>query len=336
MRALVTGGTGFLGGQLAKRLAMLGWDVTAAGRREDKGRRLMERGIRFLRADMGDRERIEAACAGMDAVFHCAALTSPWGDYRDFYESNVTGTRHLLLGCLRHDVGRLVHVSTAGVYFDYTDRMGLTECGPLPDRMANAYLQTKRLAELEVEAAGRLGLPVVTIRPQMIAGEGGGSLLTRLLRANARYGLPLIDGGQAVVDFSFVDNVVDALLLCQAAPASALGQAYNISNGEAVRLAHLLPRLFGTLGEKLNARPLSYRAAYGWAAAMEAASRLRGGRSEPLLTRYMVGVLGRSQTLDIRAARDGLGYEPRIDAAEGLARLAAAWRVQERCAGAME
>ncbi|WP_426451668.1 NAD-dependent epimerase/dehydratase family protein [Paenibacillus sp. S-38] len=326
MRALVTGGTGFLGGRLAERLAMLGWDVTAAGRLEERGRRLQKRGIRFIKMDLGDRVRTGAACAGMDAVFHCAARTSLWGPFREFYDTNVKGTRHLLRGCLRHDVGRLVHVSTAGVYFDYTDRLGVAESSPLPARMANAYLQTKRLAELEVEAAGRLGLPVVTIRPQLIAGEGGGALLTRLLRTNARMGLPLINGGQAVVDYSFVDNVVDALLLCQAAPSSALGRVYNISNGEAARLAQLLPRVFGTLGEILKTRPLSYKAAYGLAAAMEAASTLRGGRPEPLLTRYMVGVLGRSQTLDIRAARDELGYEPRIAAAEGLARLAASWQ----------
>ncbi|MCZ8522331.1 MULTISPECIES: NAD-dependent epimerase/dehydratase family protein [Paenibacillus] len=322
MRALVTGGTGFLGGRLAQRLAMLGWDVTVLGRSEEKGRALSRKGIRFVRADLCDRERTEAACAGADTVFHCAAFTSPWGAASEYYASNVTATRHLIGGCLRQGVERMVHVSTAGIYFDYTDRLEVSERSTLPARPANAYLYTKRLAEQEVESAGRLGLRTVTVRPQAIIGPGGGASLQRLLRANARQGLPLIDGGQAVVDFTYIDNAVDALLLCQAAPSSALGRVYNISNGEPVRLAHILPRLLESLGEKLRARRLSYGAAYGLAAAMEAASQFRGGRPEPLLTRYMVGVLGRSLTVDIRAARDELGYDPRILAAEGLVRLA--------------
>lgn len=329
MKLLVTGATGFLGMKLALRLAQLGHSVTGTGRDAAKGALLERSGVRFLQADLADPQAMLAACAGQDCVFHSGALSSPWGEYRDFYTANVLGTRHVVEGSIRQKVGRLIHVSTPSLYFDYRHRLNLSESDPLPARPVNHYAATKRLAEAEVDQGVRRGLPVITIRPRAIFGPGDQAILPRLIRANRRGRIPLVDGGRALIDVTYVENVVDSLLLCMTAPDRALGRTYNITNGEPMELRELLHLLFSKLGEELRTIHLPWSVAYSVAGAMELAARLAGGRREPMLTRYSVGVLARSQTLDLSAARADLGYQPRVSVLEGLAEFVRHWREVE-------
>ncbi|MEF3303230.1 NAD-dependent epimerase/dehydratase family protein [Paenibacillus sp. GYB003] len=324
MKALVTGGTGFLGKRLALALRDKGWDVSALGRQADKGAELQRLGVRFVPADLRDREAVEAACAGQDAVFHCGALSASWGAYSAFYESNVKGTEHVVAGCRRHGVARLVHVSTPSVYFGSSHRLNVRETDPLPKRQASHYAETKRLAELAVLNGCAQGLSAVIVRPRALFGPEDGSILPRLIEANRTRGIPLIDGGRALVDLTYVDNAVQALLLCQAAPETSSGRAYNISNGEPLPFAEAVGKLFGLLGLRPRYKPLPFAAAYAAAGLMELSARLLPGGREPLLTRAMSGMLGRSQTLDIGAARRDLGYSPGVSVEDGM-RAYAEW-----------
>ena len=81
-RALVTGATGCLGRHLAIRLAAEGWEVTGMGRQQEIGILLQAAGVRFIKGDIRDVQAVDAACAHQDVVFHCAALSSPWGNIR--------------------------------------------------------------------------------------------------------------------------------------------------------------------------------------------------------------------------------------------------------------
>lgn len=318
LSVLVTGGTGFLGRSLAQALSKLGYQVTTTGRNESIGEELNHEGIAFIPCDLADTERIVQLCAGQDFVFHCGALSSPWGKYSHFYDSNVVGTRNILEGCRQHQVSRLIYVSTPSLYFDYTDRFNVSESAPLPDQAVNAYAATKRLAEEEVELAFEAGLPVVTIRPRAIFGPGDQAILPRLLQANRKGRVPLIHGGQALMDLTYIDNVVDALIQCMSSPASTLGKKYNITNGEPVALIDLLQQLFDKLGEPLSGKHISYPLAYGAAALLEWKAHLTRSKKEPLITRYTVGLLGKSLTLDISAAKKDLNYTPRKSVDEGI------------------
>jgi nucleoside-diphosphate-sugar epimerase len=326
MRALVTGATGFLGKRLAKRLADDGHEVVGVGRNLEAGRWLEEHGVRFVSADLADRDAVVKACRGQEVVFHSGALSSPWGPYPAFHRSNVEGTRNVIEGSRTHGVRRLVHVSTPSLYFDTAERLGVSERDPLAEKPVNHYAATKRMAEELVDAAHAEGLPVVTIRPRALFGPGDTTILPRLIRANARGALPLFGPEGPWVDVTYVDNVVDALLLCESAPDHVLGKKYNITNGETVRMRHLLEKLFAALEVPAHFRPMRYPVAYGLAGAMEAASLAFMGGREPLLTRYSVNVLARSQTLDISAARRDLGYTPRTSLDEGLAEFVAWWK----------
>lgn len=325
-KALVTGATGFLGQHVCMRLSRMGWKVTGLGRNESAGAKLEEQGIRFVRADLRDEESVVRACAGQEAVFHCGALSSPWGPYRDFEAANVDGTRHVAAGCLKHDVRRLIHISTPSIYFDNRDRLDIRENDPLPVKPVNAYAATKLLAERVVFQAFEDGLPGLILRPRAIFGPLDRTLLPRLMRANESQGVPLINGGDALLDLTYVDNVVDAMLLGWGAPQGALGQAYNITNGEPAMLRDVLKELFAGMGTPLRTRNVPYPVAYGAAAFMEWSHRLLPALGEPALTRYSIGVLARSQTLDIALAREKLGFAPRVGLSEGLRAFAEWWR----------
>ncbi|MFC5406128.1 NAD-dependent epimerase/dehydratase family protein [Cohnella soli] len=328
-KALITGATGFLGRETAIRLRDMGWKVTGVGRDEQIGRQLAGQGIPFFQADLRDAEEIDAACAGQDFVIHCAALSSPWGRYRDFYDTNVTGTANIVAGCLRHGVGRLVHVSTSSVYFDFTDRFHLTEQTALPHKPANAYAATKRIAESVVLDAAAQGLSAIIVRPRGIFGPGDTALFPRLLRANESRGIPLIGGGEAQLDLTYTSNVIDGLVLACTAPEQAAGQIYNLTNGESVKLIDLLRRLFDLMQLQLRTKPLARPVALAAGQSMEWLYRaLPSLGQEPPFTRFTVGQLAYSQTLDISKARATLGYDPTISLDEGLRRFADWWRVR--------
>jgi nucleoside-diphosphate-sugar epimerase len=155
---------------------------------------------------------------------------------------------------------------------------------------------------------------------------GDTAILPRLIRANNRTGIPLIREGKASIDITYIDNAIDALLLCQSAPDSLLGRTFNITNGEPICVADLLDRLFSRLGYPCRLRPISYRTADWTASAMESISNLLLGGKEPILTRYTVGLLAFSQTLDITAAVRELGYQPHISIESGLDTFAQWWQ----------
>lgn len=323
-RALITGATGFLGGALARRLHAEGWDVAGTGRNEAAGAALAHTGIQFLKLELADAAEVTKACAGCGVVFHCAALSSPWGRAEDFVRSNVRATENVVVACVSQAVRRLVHVSTPSLYFEERDRLNLTESSPSARRLVNEYVRTKALAETIVDAAP---LETVTLRPRAIFGPGDTTLFPRLLRAAGKSGrFPLIGAGDPLVEVTFVDNIVDALIAASQAPQAA-GRKYNLTNGQPWPREELLSRLFKSVGCAWNPRRVSLWKARLAASVLEGASRLfTSGRWEPPLTRYSAGVLAFSQTFDLSAARRDLGYEPRVSVAEGIEQFAKWWR----------
>ena len=326
MKCMVTGGTGFLGQSLVNRLLSLGHQVTVIGRNEHVGEKLKARGVTFIRADLTERNRVLTACEGMDYVFHAAALSSPWGAYDTFYKSNVVATINVIDACQKHGVKRLIHVSTPSLYFSFHHRRNIKEEDPLPKTFVNAYAETKYLAELEVDRAHKEGLPVITIRPRALFGPGDTTILPRLIRANEKGVVPLINGGRAIMDITYVENVVDALLLCLSSPSDTLGKKYNITNDEPIRLVDVLEAVFEKLGQPFKAKRIPYPMAYHLAGGLEwVATHLKKGE-EPLMTRYTVGVLSKSQTLDISRAKEELGYHPSVSLHEGMDHFVKWWK----------
>lgn len=322
--SLVTGATGFVGFKLVEQLLQEGHTVKAIGRNEHIGEQLVAKGAQFYRVDFSETEQLRNLCANVDYVFHCGALSSHTGTREQYNVSNVVGTQAIVDGCLHYGVKRLIHVSTPSIYFRYNTKLHVQEDEPPLRKFANEYARTKQLAEQVVDAAFAKGLPTITIRPRAIFGEGDHALMPNLFDVNRRLGVPLFYGGRALMDVTYVDNVVHALLLCMEAPAKCLGQAYNITNGEPLPLLTILQRIFAASGVELRVRRLPYRLLFLLATILERVVPARF----LTLTRYTISVLAQSQTLSIEKAQQQLGYEPQISVDEGIARYGA-W-VKER------
>jgi nucleoside-diphosphate-sugar epimerase len=328
---LVTGGTGFLGRRLVERLLGEGRSVTVLARHSVP--ELESRGVRFVRASLGDAPAVREACAGMETVFHVAARVGVWGNYDEFFRTNVLGTRALLQGCRDEGVKFFVHTSTPSVVYNGRDLAGADESLPLTTDCPSPYPLTKAIAEREVLAANSPGLLTIALRPHLIWGVGDPHLVPRVL-ARARAGrLRIVGDGKNRVDMVHVENAVDAHLLAESAlrkchvirdtPLGA-GRAFFVTNGEPVVLWDWINGLLAALGEKPVTRRVSLPLASVIGATCEvwwSALRLRG---EPPLTRFVAAELAKDHWFDISAARQVLGYAPRISMAEGTAGLIAA------------
>ena len=325
-RALVTGATGFVGGHLARRLHREGWAVTATGRSVTKGRALAEAGVPFFPIDLVNRAGIGQLCADQDVVFHCGALSTAWGALGEFQLANVVGTENVIAGCQAHQVGRLVHVSTPSIYFSTASRLNVREDDRLPAKALNHYAETKRQAEQLVDQATATGLSIVTVRPRAIYGPGDQSLFPRIMKGLEAGRLPQIGDGENVQNLTYIDNLVDALLLCARAPHHYSGRKYNVTDGVSIKIWDVIAQLAVRLGVPKPARRLSFPIAYGLATLLEGYHHLLRPAVEPPLTRYGVTVLSRSQTLNIDAIRADLGYEPRVMLAEGLNATVSWWQ----------
>lgn len=326
MRILVTGATGGLGRNAVEFLLARGVDVHATGRNVETGRVLTSLGARFTAVDLAyaSADEFLRLVDGVEAVWHCAALSSPWGVRKHFEESNVVVTENLLETSGKERVKRFIHISTPAIYFDYTNRYNIDEsfCASTP---VNEYARTKALAESAVRKAGKKfpELRTVILRPRAIFGAYDQVLLPRLsqlLSAN-RGRLPLPRGGRAVIDMTYAENVVYAMWLATTKDDLQSGLTFNITNDEPEQVAIVLEKLFvRDLGQKMEVRDVPYLALALAAQGLECVSKLTG--KEPRLTRYSIGVLAYDMTLSLARARAALGYAPIVTLDEGIRRTA--------------
>jgi nucleoside-diphosphate-sugar epimerase len=327
MRILVTGATGFLGGAVVHTLAAHGHRVLATGRNRASGGRLSAAGIRFESADLRDVSAVRNLCEGMEAVVHCAALSSPWGPASAFVRSNVEATDAVIAACHARGVRHLVHVSTPSLYMDGRDRELVHEDDVLPPPI-NHYAATKRVCEEHVRGASSRGLESIILRPRAIFGPGDATIFPRVLRALETGRLPMIGDGNNRVDLTYIDNAVQAVVCALGAPSHAWGLTYNISNGEPVLLWDVLRWLCDELELPRPRGRLPRWAGHLLGGALESFHRVWRPSAEPKLTRYSVQVLACTMTLDIRRAREHLGYVPRVSVQQGLERFVGWWKEQ--------
>jgi nucleoside-diphosphate-sugar epimerase len=324
MKILLTGATGFLGSHTANKLLEHRHTVFLLGRNFDRDdlriQWLIKRGAQPIQADLRNRAAVVAACAGMDAVIHAGALSAAWGPKAEFEAVNVDGTKAVIDGCCQGGVGRLIHISSPAVMFTGADHIEADESWPYAPVFSSHYAATKKQAEVLVNNAHAGGLPTVILRPKAIFGPGDRALLPRLLAAARAGRLRQFGSGENRVDLTCVENVAHAIVLALEARA-AVGHTYFITNDEHVLLWPIIRRLLQSLHLPHRLKPLSIPVAMAAATLMEWRAGFTG--REPLLTRYSVGVLARTQTYKIAAARRDLSYAPIISVEEGINRTLA-------------
>lgn len=307
---LVTGATGGLGRVLTGLLLAEGRPVLATGRNRRIGAELAAQGARFVAADLAQSD-LAPLVEGAQTVFHLAALSAPWGPESAFEAANTLATTRLLAAARAGGCRRFVFASTPSIYTRPADQIGLDEQSPLPARFANAYARTKHAAERAVLAAADNDFAAAALRPRAIIGPHDTVLLPRLLRAAERGVLPLPDGGRALIEPSDARDVARAFIACEARAEAVCGRAFNISGGTAIAVRDLAAHVFARLGRRVRIIGLPRRVALRGAGLAELAAHAVPGKPEPFITRYGATVLGWSQTFDLTAAREGLGWTPR-------------------------
>jgi nucleoside-diphosphate-sugar epimerase len=323
MRALVTGGGGFLGAALARKLRERGDEVRVFGRGTYAD--LEATGIDCAQGDITDYEAVLAACDDRDVVFHVAAKVGLWGSFEDYYAVNVGGTKNVLHACQEQGVMKLVFTGSPSVVFDGGDVAGVDESAPYPDKFDSHYSRTKAQAEEMALAADYDKLSTVSLRPHLIWGPGDRHLLPRVV-AKARAGrLYRIGDENKLVDTIYIDDAVEAHILAaiQLSPLSEIaGKAYFLSSGSPRPIWEIVDRMLATAGLPPVKQRIPKSFAFLAADACEAAWRLLGLSSEPPLTRFLVSQLTTAHWFDISAAKRELGWQPKVRMEDGMERVA--------------
>lgn len=325
MKALITGGGGFLGGAIVRALLERGDSVNTLQRGHYP--ELQRPGITVYRSDITDKDTVINAGKGCDVVFHVAAKTGVWGRYRDYYQTNVIGTEGIIEACLKNGSKRLVYTSSPSVVFHGGDEENINESAPYPQRYLNHYQATKAQAERKVLAANCKELATVALRPHLIWGPGDPHLIPRIIDRARSGRLRLVNTRSKRVDSTYLDNAVSAHLLAADVlhPGShCSGKAYFISNGEPIPMTELVNRILAAANMPPNSKTVSPHVLYFAGAVSEIIYKLFAIQHEPMMTRFIARQLTCSHWYDLTAARRDFGYNPQISIEEGMRRLAQA------------
>lgn len=321
-RILVTGGTGFTGSHLTRRLLERGHEVVVLdnqpGRFHDELSRL---GAEIHIGSVADRELVRRVTERCQVVHHLAAMFRQVNAPKQAYWAvNVQGTRHLLDAALEHGVRRFVYCSTCGVHGN-VERPPADETAPIHPE--DYYQYTKWEGERVLEGYRGRGMGIVTLRPAAIYGPGDPERFFHLFKMAATGRFLMFGDGQTTYHPLFVDNLVDAFELAQTTPR-ADGEAYLVADERYWTLNHLIAAIGEALGIRVKIRHLPFRPL--WLAALACETVYKPLPKEPPLFRRRVDWFRQNRAFSIERARRQLGYTPRVGLEEGLARTAAWYR----------
>lgn len=322
MKALVTGGGGFLGSVIVRMLRGRGDQVRSFSRGVHSA--LADLDVQQIQGDLADRTAVLAAAKGCDTIFHVAAKAGIWGNYRDFHRANVTGTENIIEACRTHGIQSLIYTSSPSVVFDGSDVEGGDESLPYPSSYEAHYPKTKALAEQLVLAAGSPALATVALRPHLIWGPGDNHLVPRIVAKGRAGKLRRIGTRPCLVDTVYVDNAARAHLQAAdhlAAGSPISGKAYFISNGQPVPLWEMVNLILAAADIPPVVSSISPKLAYTIGCLCEGLWGVLRLAGEPPMTRFVAHELASAHWFSIEAARHDFGYRPEITIGEGLLRL---------------
>lgn len=319
MKALVTGGGGFLGKAIVELLLARGWGVRSIARGDYPELRAM--GVETIRGDIGEPEVVEEVVKGVGIIFHVAAKAGVWGPYEEYYQANVVGTENLLQAAKAQGIERFVYTSTPSVVYGDSPIEGADESLPYPEEYLTAYPATKAEAERMVLAEEQSVLKTVALRPHLIWGPGDNHLVPRIVDRARRGKLKKVGDGRALVDSVYVEDAARAHVLAADAlkeTGAPCGKAYFITQDEPMAVGELIDRILesGGLAPCKNHVPAGMAYGAGWA--METVYRLLRKKEEPLMTRFLAKQLSTAHYFDISAAKRDFGYQPQRTIAEGM------------------
>jgi nucleoside-diphosphate-sugar epimerase len=317
--AYVTGGSGFIGGALLRRLIRDGWQVRGLARSPAAEQKLAERGGEAVRGDLSDSDSIAAGAEGCELAFHLAAQLGDYGPWEEFERGNVEGTRNALDGCSRAGVRRFVHCGTEAALMAGEPLVNVDETAPLRPDSPAPYPATKAKAEQAVRDANREDFETVVLRPRFVWGAGDTTLLPEMVSMVKAGRFVWVGGGGQLTATTQVDNVAEGLML--AAEKGAPGEAYFVTDGEPAVFREFVSELLRTQDVEPPSRSIPAWLGRAMATVGEPAWRHLPLPGRPPLARFTFWILTQECTIDDSKARRELGYAPVVSRQEGLSEL---------------
>ena len=319
MKVLITGGGGFLGSSLARKLLKSDNEVTVLGRNSYPE---FENLIPCVKADVRDSSAMVLALKEQEVVFHTAAIPRIWGDYNEFYSTDVKGTENVISACCENRVKKLIYTSSPSVVFSELDMEDIDEQTPYPDKYLCHYPKTKAMAEkLVMRANGSRGLATVCIRTHLIWGPGDPHIFPRLVERAKNKKLVRVGNGTNLVDMIYIDNAFEAHSkasekLSLGSPIA--GKCYFVSDGEPVLLWEWIANLLKELKLPAVTKSISFEYAAVLGGVLENIYKIFRIKKEPPMTRFLAAQLARSHYFNINQARNDFGYKPVVTKEEGM------------------
>ncbi|MFI1912004.1 NAD-dependent epimerase/dehydratase family protein [Nocardia sp. NPDC020380] len=327
MKALVTGGSGFLGGALVRRLVADGqYEVAILARPTSNLRDLAEviDRVEVITGDLTDQVSLERATKGVDVIFHSAARVDERGTRAQFVAENITATENLVQAAKRNGARKFVFISSPSALMDRDggDQVNVDESIPYPHRYLNLYSETKAAAERFVLASNTPEFSACALRPRAIWGAGDRSgPIVRLLSRAAAGSLPdLSFGKQVYASLCHVENIVEASVKA-AGSEKVGGKAYFVADAEQTDVWGFLGEVATDLGYEKPSRQPNPAVLNAAVNVIEAIWRIPyvAARWSPPLSKYVVALMTRTATYDTSAAARDFDYVPVVDRDTGLA-----------------
>ena len=252
---LITGATGLIGSHLAERLIAQGEQIRILVMKNPLQKiehqtlgELKKYNIEIIYGDLRDKDSLKPALEGINTIFHCAAISRPMNiPKKMYYDINTLGTKNLLETCLGQNINRYIHISAISVLGVSPDGHPLKENEYQPEKFLDDYDLSKKQAEkIVLDFYKRYKLPVIILRPPMVYGPRCMARLIMFTHVKNRI-LPLFRNGKGHMEFCYIDNLIDAILLATSSP-KALGQIYNLSDEKAYPMSTVI----GTIAKELG------------------------------------------------------------------------------------
>ncbi len=319
-KVLVTGGQGFLGSALIRRLRREGHEVGAFIRRPES---FKVEGVTALVGDLTNQEQVQSAVSqGWDTILHAAAKPGIWGAFDSYYQSNVIATQNLFEAASEHQVKQFIFTGSPSCVFGAKACQGCDETRPYPKKHLNPYSATKAEAEswlLQQDTS----VAVCSLRPHLIFGPGDRHLFPRLKQKAKVGSLMQIGDGTNLVDMTYIDDVVEAHILAMeklSLESPVHQQAYFISQDEPVALWPTIRSIIDTWGLSIPESEISRSMARFIGYGFEQYYSWRQWEQEPPATRFLVDSLSLDHYFSIEKAKQDLGYQPQYTMEQALAK----------------
>jgi 2-alkyl-3-oxoalkanoate reductase len=322
MKVLVTGGTGFTGTALVQRLLEEGHQVVALDYKEGlQCDALRKRGALVEIGSVTDRDAVSRSIKGVELVFHLAAAFRELNVPNSFYdEVNVGGTRVVLEAARREGVRKFVYCSTCGVHGN-VEHPPADEDAPI--QPADYYQRTKYEAEPVVKREAGSAMETVILRPAAIYGPGDPERFFMIFKRVAKGTFPMFGNGQTLYHPLYIDNLVDAFLLCMPAGIGN-GREYLIADDKYYAIEDIVRAVAKALEVPVRVPHYPVWPVVALGHVVEKICKPIG-ITPPIFPRR-VDWYRQNRAFDISRARRELGYVPRVELEDGLRRTGSWYR----------